>query len=96
MPVGGILCLESTWRPAFSPAFQDALRGLDADERLDLGCALSHGAFDVRYEGAEPFVNESAPERALIFFFMRLLKRLQSLGTVPAIDWTEYGRALGE
>lgn len=95
-PLGGVLCLESTWKPPFGAAFQEALRELDAGERLDIGCALRHGAFEVRYEGAAPFVNESTPERALIFFFLRLLQRLQALGTVPAIDWTDYGRALNE
>jgi predicted Zn-dependent peptidase len=33
------------------------------------------------------------PDSALIFF-LRLLGRLQSLGTVPAMDLREYGRAL--
>ena len=36
----------------------------------------------------------STADSALIFFFLRLLGRLQSLGTVPAMDLREYGRAL--
>lgn len=95
-PIGGILCLESSWTPPFGASFQEALRGLESDERLDIGCALRHGGFEVRYDGHEPFISESTPDRSLIFFFLRLLQRLQALGTVPAIDWTDYGRTLGD
>ena len=36
----------------------------------------------------------SATDTGLVFFFLRLLGRLQSLGTVPAIDLTAYGKSL--
>jgi hypothetical protein len=36
----------------------------------------------------------SAPDTALIFFFLRLLERLQGLGTVPAMDLRRYGKVL--
>jgi hypothetical protein len=35
------------------------------------------------------------PGTALIFFVLSLLKRLQSLGSVPAIVYDEYSRSLG-
>ena len=34
------------------------------------------------------------PIRTLIFFFVRLLARLQARGTVAALDFREYGQAL--
>jgi hypothetical protein len=34
--------------------------------------------------------------RALSAFLIRLLARLQALGTVPAIDYEVYGRLLAE
>jgi hypothetical protein len=36
---------ESDWSPAFGKAFNDALNGGDASERLDLGCKAAHGHF---------------------------------------------------
>ena len=30
----------------------------------------------------------------MMFFLFRLLDRLQSLGTVPAIDWAAYSRII--
>jgi hypothetical protein len=35
------------------------------------------------------------PNNALTFFIFRLLQKLQSFGTVPAIDWNKYAKALG-
>ena len=35
------------------------------------------------------------PKNALSFFIFRLLQKLQSLGTVPAIDWNKYATVLG-
>jgi hypothetical protein len=40
-------------------------------------------------------VETSTRETALIFFFVRLLHRLQRVGTVPAMDILKYGARLG-
>jgi len=37
---------------------------------------------------------KSTEEESLIFFFLKLLIELQSLGTTPAIDINCYGSAL--
>jgi hypothetical protein len=60
------------------------------EERLDLGCALRHGAFEV----SDSSIHFSQPDEALICFFLSFLRRLQQLGTAPAIDLAEYSRAL--
>jgi hypothetical protein len=92
----GILAMESDWTPPFGEPFADALTdGAEAHARLDLGCALRHGAFDVAWEeDARPEIDVSAPDVSLMFFLLRLFGRLQKLGTVPAIDLAEYGRSL--
>jgi hypothetical protein len=63
---------------------------------VDLGCALDAGAFEVP-EGAWPAdVRVSPATTALATFFVSLVRRLQKLGTVPAIDWSAYERAFDE
>lgn len=73
--------------------FVNALKPLKATEQLDLGCVLRHGAFEVLYEN-ELGITVGKPETALMFFFLRLLARLQSSGTVAAMDIDAYGKAL--
>ena len=93
--LAGLLTLESDWRPPLGNALMERLAAGPREGRLDLLCALRHGSVEVAYSeenGAE--LDASAPDTALIFFFLRLLARLQALGTVPAMDLREYGKAL--
>ena len=93
--LGGILTYESGWSPAFGDAFRSALATADALGRIDIGCALRNGGFDVAYqEGSAPTVERSVADSSLIFFFLRLLHRLQSVGTVPGIQYDQYTRTL--
>jgi len=61
--------------------------------QIDFGCAIQHGAFWVDID-SEFSVKVSTQEEALLFFFLQLLKALQSIGTVPAIDINEYSKSL--
>jgi hypothetical protein len=93
--LGGIVTYESGWSPPLGDSFEAALCALPNEERLDLGCALCDGGFEVRYgDGGEPDVARSGAESSLIFFFLRLLHRLQQVATVPAIDYVEYSGLL--
>jgi hypothetical protein len=87
--LAGLLAPQASWADGLGDSFQ---RSLSSDDlrRLDCGCALEHGCFD-RHGGSLQVVNERA---AMMFFLFRLLSRLQSLGTVPAIDWTAYERII--
>jgi hypothetical protein len=89
--LGGILALDSGWRPMFGQPLLDALAARSTEEQLDLGLALQSGAFEV------PDATRSStmtvcddPGIALIFFALRLLKRLQDMATVGAMDLDEY------
>ena len=82
--VAGLLALRSSWTEGFGVAFQGCLP--DGGERLDCGCALEHGAFDT-FDSTLKVVPRDG---ALIYFLFRLLSKLQSLGTVSAIDWAAY------
>ncbi|MEX2193859.1 MAG: DUF6602 domain-containing protein [Thermoleophilaceae bacterium] len=93
--LAGVLATESGWNPPFGEPFTTALKDGAADfARLDLGCALRHGGFEVAWDAGEPEVNASVAEASLMFFLLRLFGRLQELGTVPAIDLREYGKSL--
>jgi hypothetical protein len=60
--------------------------------RLDIGIAVEHGAFDVAYGLFGTEITHYRGELALAAFLIRLLARLQDLGTVPAIDYNQYSK----
>ena len=91
--IAGFLSLDSGWTPPLGDSFLNALKALKADGQLDLGCILRHGAFEARYE-KELRLTIGKADTALMFFFLKLLARLQSSGTVTAMDIDEYGKAL--
>ncbi len=93
--LAGILTLESSWKPSLGPSFEDVISSLPPLQRIDLGCALRDGSFEVQYgEGQNLHITRSEPEDSLIFFFLKLLSRLQGLATVTAIDIEAYARSL--
>jgi len=89
--VAGIVALESAWSPVFGETMLRVLRGLPDDERIDLGCAAAHGGFEVGYsEEGEVSLTVSTAEHSLVFFLFSFLRRLQGLGTAPAVDYARY------
>ncbi len=83
--VSGIIAPKSSWTDGLGESFQKNLPS-SGEERLDCGCALDAGAFDT-FGGCLKIVHKDG---ALIYFLFRLLSKLQSLGSVPAIDWSAY------
>jgi len=101
--IGGFLARRSRWNPPLGKTFEQCLAALDLEgseavaHGIDIGCALEHGAFSVSREPLNPRIGKlevSAPEVALIFFVMRLLRQLQAIGSAPAIDYDEYLKAI--
>ncbi len=93
--LASIVTIDSSWNPPLGDAFFSTISSLKINERLDLGCALQCGSFDILYpETGKPILEISHKEEALIFFFLRLLSRLQQLATVPMIDINEYSKSL--
>ena len=100
MPIlGGILASGSDWAIPFDENLRKHLSAQERDATIDMGCALGAGAFDTERrtisEGRGLLeLSVSVPNRSLSYFMMRLLHRLQQLGTVAAIDYEAYGRPL--
>lgn len=90
--VGGVLSMDSGWSPPMGDAFERVLDDVGGDGRVDLGCALRGGAFERRLP--DGVLVRSNTEGHLIFFVIRLLKRLQGMASPPAIDYDEYAEAL--
>jgi hypothetical protein len=88
--LGGILATQSEWKPPFGEAFHACLAKRSVEERLNVGCVLEAGGFDINYDGDELKTQISSREHALAFFFLRLLRSLQRIGTVPALDYDAY------
>lgn len=95
--LGGILTFDTGWTPPFGDSFREHIgEAAKAPESLiDFGCAVSCGAFDVT--GADTGnlnIEISTKDDALIFFFIRLVARLQAMATVPALDIMAYAKWL--
>lgn len=89
--LGGLLTLESDWKPPFGTAFRKTISSLSDDRRLDLGCAVRHGLFNVEYAANKPVVIVAErSEATLALFLLRFIARLQSIATVPCIDVLAY------
>jgi len=91
--IGGIVATDVAWTNGFkSPAFMRAMSSLRGLSSINAGLAVSGGCFDY-YDG---HLLTGPSKNALAFFVFRLLQKLQTLGTVPAVDWSAYGRALSK
>lgn len=88
--LGGILCTTSDWSPAFGAPFRKYCMEIEPLGRLDLGCVLGHGAFEIqdRHQADEMII--SGPSVTLVTFLFTLLRRLQKLGSASAIDYAAY------
>jgi hypothetical protein len=87
--VGGLLTLESDWKPAMGDRLRKALSS-GKPGQLDIGCVAAHGYFR-RNKGGYAFVEGNRPATGFLF---ALISELQQLATVPMIDVSAYARWL--
>jgi uncharacterized protein DUF6602 len=92
--IGGILTYKSVWKPELGKTFINTLKQLDNSSRIDLGCVVTAGTFEMKYDSGRAEVIISKPETSLASFLFLLLAKLQSLATVPAIDYQAYRKWL--
>ncbi len=91
--VAGILAITVDWTEGFkSAAFRNIHEQLDGDRNIDCGFAAEGASFDI-FAGAGAYTF-GPTDNALAFFAFRLLGKLQSLATVPAVDWMAYANQI--
>lgn len=93
--LGGFLAGASGWSPTFGDPFRKALSDVDEHGTIDIGCVLNAGAFEVPVGAAIDALVISDPTTALVSFTLTLLKRLQGIGSAPAIDYDAYAKWVG-
>ncbi|MGG7507539.1 DUF6602 domain-containing protein [Plantibacter sp. YIM 135249] len=98
--LGGIVGLRTGWRDGIrSSVGTSNITKHDGQSHLDLGIALTDAAFDHTSDAANldmltPGLVVSNEGTQLIFFVMRLFRRLQTIGSAMAVDLDVYERAL--
>lgn len=94
--IGAILCRRSAWSPPFGEALKQCLTDLATagdnltGPRIDLGCALAHGAFSVHVNDEGVALDLVPAKVGLVYFVLRLMRMLQVVGSAPAIDYDAY------
>lgn len=89
----GIIALESEWKDPLGVNLINSLTNKDELHIIDFGCTLKHGSFWLN-DTQNLDIVKSVPEEGLMFFFLELLRHLQTLATVPAIEIDKYEKAL--
>jgi hypothetical protein len=91
--LAGFLALDSGWAKGhWATHAKKTLAGFSAVQRLDVLSVLTEGSAAVRYGRSGPAITVS--DEGLSFLFLELLRRLQCMGTVPAIEYPAYGRSI--
>lgn len=92
--VAGILAIEVDWKDGFGDAFREVHGKLPKEGMIDCGFAATGASFDT-FAGTDAYTF-GPPDNALAYFAFRLLWKLQSLATVPAVDWMAYANQLSK
>jgi hypothetical protein len=90
--LAGYLATRSDWTPPLGGAFEKHL-AVDGGGRIDLGCVVGAGAWEVPSDTADP-LSVVSQDKSLVFFAMRLLARLQDMGTISAMDYNAWSTSL--
>lgn len=91
--VSGIVSTTIDWSEGFSSsAFHENYTSLTGPQSLDCGLSVTGGCFDI-FEGD---LKIGPINNSLAYFIFRLLQKLNSLGTVPAVDWNKYANVMSE
>jgi len=91
--LAGILALDSTWaKGRWTAPTKAAVEKLASGQRIDIVCLLREGTATVAYGQRGTRLTTST--ESLNFLFLSLLAGLQRMGTVPAIDFDAYRRAI--
>ena len=95
--LGGLLALSFGKMDSVENVVGGLMTQVAAEQRLDLGCAIRDGSFNVNYDPAGVATVSLGPSSSsLVAFFFQLLSMLQRIGTVPAIEYDKYLKAVAD
>lgn len=100
--IGGIITTTCDWESPIQTKVAEYIYKRSKIEHIDLICSISNGTFSVENNTfLEDFQAETKPsikfcgeKESLVFFLLSLLKKLQDIGTVPAIDFSKYAETI--
>lgn len=89
--IAGLLATTALWKDGLSVAFDKHFAAHEA--QIDIGCAVEAGSWMVN-RGTHAEVLKYPKEIAVGTFYLSLLRLLQQMGTVPALDIEKWAQAL--
>jgi len=90
--LGGFLAFDTRWKRPIDKTLSRVLSQNQDCGRIDLGCIAAYGVFGC---GKLDSLGSMPHPRATTLFLLELISRLQSVGTVAAIDMRAYAHWLG-
>lgn len=100
--VAGLLTTSSSWVNPIISQVVKYINNRERNECLDFICSISNNTFVIdnnvfinEYnEKINPDIKFCQKNESLVFLLLNLLKRLQDIGTVPAIDFSSYSNVI--
>ena len=93
---------ESSWASPIASNVAKYVLERGHEDRLDFVCSISdntfvidHNTFVSQYDETQtPSIRFCEKDESLVFLLLNLLRRLQDIGTVPAIDFSKYAEGI--
>lgn len=100
--LAGVLTTRSTWASPIANNVAKYVLERGHEDRLDFVCSISdntfvidHNTFVSQYDETQtPSIRFCEKDESLVFLLLNLLRRLQDIGTVPAIDFSKYAEGI--
>lgn len=100
--LAGILTTRSGWTSPIVSNVAKYIRERGYGDHLDFVCSVSNNTFVIennifvnQYDTSIlPSINFCEKEESLVYLLLNLLRRLQDIGTVPAIDFSKYAEKI--
>ena len=100
--LAGILTTRSAWVSPIASNVAKYVLDRGHEDRLDFVCSISdntfvidHNTFVNQYDAAQkPSIRFCEKDESLVFLLLNLFRRLQDIGTVPAIDFSKYAEGI--
>lgn len=100
--LAGVLTTRSAWVDPIVSNTVKYIKERSYEEHLDFVCSISNNTFVVEnntfvseYDSSQtPIIRFCEKDESLVFLLLNLLRRLQDIGTVPAIDYSKYAEKI--